>query len=486
MEILYFIMVKDSELEYYKKKLRETEKELKIISDFTMDSGYWINPEGKLIYQSPSIEMIAGYKAEEFKINHPDLFTSLIHPDDLELFYSDFLENEGSGSEAPKVFRIINRNGEIRWLETLSRKIFDDNGIYLGIRGSTRDITDTKLKDLKIEESEERYRRISEVISDWAYSVRVLEDGSTKGEWVTDAYQKITGYMDEGIIPPEQWLNIIHPDDREIIKNRQDRLTKKGMVSIDEYRIINSRGEIIWVRDYGYPVMNTSGTRVTRVFGAAQYITKLKLAENRLKQSLKEKEILLKEIHHRIKNNLAMISALIHMQLENISDYNARNMLHNLENQIFSIGKIHEKLYMSDDLSTINFKNYVTELIMSIMNSFSFKDVEVQIDIQNIFLCLDTALPLGLIINELTLNAIKHGFKKEDTNSLKVEISKDASACMYILSFFNSGDLITGSTNLRKTESLGMELIYLLTKQINGDLNISNSNGFLVEIKFPL
>ncbi len=161
-------------------------------------------------------------------------------------------------------------------------------------------------------------------------------------------------------------------------------------------------------------------------------------------------------------------------------------MLHNLENQIFSIGKIHEKLYMSDDLTTINIKNYVTELIMSIMNSFSLEDVEIQIDIQDIFLSLDTALPLGLIINELTLNASKHGFKKEETNSLKVEISKNASTSMYILSFFNSGEIIPGSFNIEKTESLGMQLVSLLTQQIKGNIHISDSNGFLVEIKFSI
>ncbi len=479
------MMDKDSELKYYKKKLSEAEKQLKIICDFTMDSGYWINQDNILVYQSPSIEIITGYKAEDFKNNHPDLFTSLIHPDDLKLFHSDFLENEGLGSEAPKVFRIINRKGKIRWLETLSQKIYDFDGTYLGIRGSTRDITDTKLKDLKIEESEERYRRISEVISDWAYSIRVLEDGSVKGEWVTEAYQKITGYHVNGVIPPEYWINIIHPDDREIIEKRQDRLTKRGLVSIDEYRIINSSGETIWIKDFGYPVFDPDGKRVIRVFGAAQDITKLKLSEGKLKQSLKEKEVLLKEIHHRIKNNLSMISALIHMQLENISDNNARNMLHKLENQVFSIGKIHEKLYMSDDLSTINLQHYVTELIMSIMNSFSLEDIEVQINIKNIFLSLDTALPIGLIINELTVNAIKHGFNQGDTNSLKVEISEDTSTSDYLLSFFNSCGPVSGSFNSHEKKSLGMELVSLLVQQIDGDLHISDANGFLVEIKFP-
>ena len=480
-------MDKKSEIEYYKKKLFETEKRLKIISDFTMDSGYWINPENILVYQSPSIEIITGYSSEEIKSNHPDLFTSLIHPDDLVLFQSDFLENEGSaGSEEPKVFRIINRNGEIRWLETLSQKIYDVDGNYLGIRGSTRDITDARLKDIKIEESEERYRRISEVISDWAYSVRILEDGSSKGEWITDAYEKITGYQVKGVIPPEYWFKIIHPDDREIIDKRQDKLTKRGLVSIDEYRIINSSGETIWIKDFGYPVFDAGGKRVIQVFGAAQNITELKLSESSLKQSLKEKEILLKEIHHRIKNNLSMISALIHMHLESINDKHAQNILHRLENQIFSIGKVHEKLYMSDDLSTINLQNYMTELIMSIMNSFSLNDVEVQININDIFLSVDTVLPLGLIINELTLNAIKHGFKKEYSKNLNLEIRKDADTSMYFLSFFNSSDLISGSFNLRNIESLGMELVSLLVEQIDGDLHISDSNGFLVEIKFPV
>ena len=355
-------MDKESELEYYKKKLIETEKELKIISDYTMDSGYWINPDGRLVYQSPSIEIITGYKAEDFKRDHPGLFESLIHPDDLEFFHSNFLENEGLGHDTPKVFRIINRNGEIRWLETLSRKFFDKDGSYLGIRDSTRDITDTKLNDIKLEESEEKYRHISEVISDWAYSFRVLEDGTTEAEWVTDAYRKIT---------PKHWIDFIYPEDEEITRHRQNRLTKEGQVSIDEYRIINSKGKISWIRDYGYPVMDASGTRVIRVLGAAQDITPLKEAENSLKKSVIEKEVLLKEIHHRVKNNLSMITSLIHLQVEKVKDHKTRYFLINLTNQINSIGIIHEKLYKSRDLSTINFRVYVDELINSILHSFA-------------------------------------------------------------------------------------------------------------------
>jgi two-component sensor histidine kinase len=99
---------------------------------------------------------------------------------------------------------------------------------------------------------------------------------------------------------------------------------------------------------------------------------------------------------------------------------------------------------------------------------------------------VDTALPLGLIINELTLNAIKHGFKKEYSKNLNLEIRKDADTSMYFLSFFNSSDLIPEPFNLRNIESLGMEIVSLLVEQIDGDLHISDSNGFLVEIKFPV
>ena len=299
-------MIKDSELKYYKKKLRETEKELKIIGSFTMDSGYWINPEGKLVYQSPSIEIITGYKAEEIKRNHPDLFISLIHPDDLELFHSDFLENEGSESKVPKVFRIINKKGETRWLETLSRKIFDDNGTYLGIRGSTRDITNKKLNDLKLKESEEKYRYISEVISDWAYSFRVFEDGTTEAEWVTDAYGKITGYTDEGKIQPELWFGIIYPEDKEIARKRQDRLTKEGKVSIDECRERISTEEIEITVDLSANIKSLEKMKGMLI---KLPIAKIQLAKKKAEKDQKSQIVkILKEL-----------SALVKRQLKNLS-----------------------------------------------------------------------------------------------------------------------------------------------------------------------
>jgi two-component sensor histidine kinase len=211
-----------------------------------------------------------------------------------------------------------------------------------------------------------------------------------------------------------------------------------------------------------------------------------KQTENKLKKSVKEKEILLKEIHHRIKNNLAMITSLLHLQLPDLEDDRTREIFHQLENQIESIGIIHEKLYKSDDLSTINLKEYITDLITSILDSFSMKNVNVKIDIQDISFNLDVALPLGLILNELTINAIKHSFRKKGKNILEVKFYNALPAGQYMLSFYNYNDRQIRKIDNYNTESLGMKLVYLLTQQINGEINISFTDGFLVELNFPV
>jgi len=136
------------------KKLRESEEKFRIISDFTNDSEYWIGPEGELIYQSPSIEDITGYKAEEFYKNHPDLFFKIIHPDDSEKFQKEFPQKEKN--KTTSVFRIITKAGKVRWIENISQSVYSSDGEYLGMRGSSRDITERKQVEEALKESEEQ------------------------------------------------------------------------------------------------------------------------------------------------------------------------------------------------------------------------------------------------------------------------------------------------------------------------------------------
>ncbi len=125
-------------------KLRESEEKFRTVANFTYDSEYWIGPDNNLIYQSPSIERITGYTAEEHIENHPGLFFNLVHPEDRERVSKHFEKDIGSSEVTRFAFRIISRSGEVHWLENISQAVFDDKGNFLGRRGSSRDITERK------------------------------------------------------------------------------------------------------------------------------------------------------------------------------------------------------------------------------------------------------------------------------------------------------------------------------------------------------
>ena len=200
--------------------------------------------------------------------------------------------------------------------------------------------------------------------------------------------------------------------------------------------------------------------------------------------SLREKEQLLREIHHRVKNNLQIISSLLNLQTENIQDEKFLALIRESQNRIKSMALVHEMLYATADLSSIKFKNYVSTLQESIYHSYSRSDMQVNfhLDIDNhVAFEIDRMIHLGLILNEIISNSLKHAF---DTDKGNIFISLQQTNNTYLLSINDDGKGLPTDFDLKKHSNLGMQLIYMLAEQLNGDIERDNAIGVAYRIKF--
>jgi PAS domain S-box-containing protein len=208
------------------------------------------------------------------------------------------------------------------------------------------------------------------------------------------------------------------------------------------------------------------------------------LGIEKIESSLKEKEVLLKEIHHRVKNNLQIISSLLNLQSGYIKDKESIEIFKESQNRVRSMALIHEKLYQSKDMSQIDFSEYVTELVSNLFSSYSLNSALITLhqDINNIMLEIDLAINLGLIINELVSNAFKHGFPSGRKGNLYISMKKDEQK--YELTIEDDGIGFSSEIDFRKTESLGLQLIITLVEQIGGEIFLFTDNGSKFVIKF--
>lgn len=214
-------------------------------------------------------------------------------------------------------------------------------------------------------------------------------------------------------------------------------------------------------------------------------IKERKKAELRFESSINEKVILLKEIHHRVKNNLAIVTSFIRMQARQISDPEIKNIFLNLQNRVKTMELIHTNLYSSKDFTQINFKSYVYSLIRNIQNTFTnSENIVFSVTSNDIKLDIEQAIACGQIINELITNSFKHAFSFEEEGKISIELFKEKN--LYVLIFSDSGKKTKDFyENSKKSKSLGITIVQELTKyQLKGTLEIHNENGVKYKIYF--
>ncbi len=211
-----------------------------------------------------------------------------------------------------------------------------------------------------------------------------------------------------------------------------------------------------------------------------------KTVEQEISRSLHEKEVLLKEIHHRVKNNLQIVSSLFFFQSKKITDPKTLDMFRDGQNRVKTMALIHEKLYQSGDLANIDFKEYIKKLTNFLMQSYGVNQSKIKLknNVQKIKLGVDTAVPCGLIINELISNSLKHGFSDTDNGEIKIDMGYDETNKL-LLKISDNGKGIPKDLKIEESDSLGLRLVYNLSTQLNGTVTFFNNNGTTVKLLFP-
>ena len=240
-----------------------------------------------------------------------------------------------------------------------------------------------------------------------------------------------------------------------------------------------------WLDLFTFPLIDTATGKMRGVIEYVRDITPRKQAEEALRASLHEKEILLKEIHHRVKNNMQVISSLISLQSRHLTDKAAIEMFRESQQRIRSMALVHEKLYQSKDLSRIDFSKYIESLIMFLFHSYRVNSdlVRMKTEVRDVLLDINSAIPCGLIINELVMNALKHAFPEGRKGEIIVSLRASGDD-RFTLSVSDDGVGFPEGIDFHKTETLGMQLVTMLVEQLDGTISLERKPRTRFEVVF--
>lgn len=372
----------------------------------------------------------------------------------------------------------------VKWATILLGLLIISFGLWFTFRfyKATKSWTHT------LKESEEKFRNVLKNSQDILFKVNIK---TKKYEYASPALEKMLGYdtskfMEGGV---DFIMSQMHPDDKEEIEKvvaRYKSPDEHNFLPTLEYRLQDADGNWIWVSNTRTMVYDKKGDPEA-IVGTVRDISVRKKQEQQIKNSLQEKEILLQEIHHRVKNNLSIISSLLELQKDGISEQ-AQEVLSASQLRIKSIAKIHEKLYKSTNLADTPLDVYISELAEEIGKTYSseMQDISINIDVLPVSVNLNDAIPIGLIINELINNAFKHAFKRLKSGTLVISI-QNGEDDQLSLEVRSDGNKLDDDFDIKNSDSLGMTLIQVLVKRIGGSLKIYQDNDWSVFlIKFSL
>jgi PAS domain S-box-containing protein len=457
--------------------LKESEEKYSNLFQHSNDAIFLHDLDGSIIDVNQTALDLFGYATNEIlEMNVQDL-----HP-------------EESLDDSKNAFKNIKRDGSVQF-EALFRKkngdvfpseicasLYEIRGKKI-IQGMVRDITDRKLAEEALRVSEERYRTITENINAGIYR----NTPGPKGKFIeaNPTIIELFGY------DSKDDLLDIHVSD--LYANPEDRnhfnakMKSDGNVKNEELLLKRKDGSTFWASVTAVAVHDPDGD-LKYYDGVIEDITEKRESEDRMRMNLKEKEVLLKEIHHRVKNNMQVVNSLLGLQSRYIDDEAALRMFQESQDRVRSMALIHEKLYGSKDLARIDFGEYIRTLANTLYRTYSADPERIRLDVEvgKVFLSIDQAVPCGLIVNELVSNALKHGFPRgrKQGGTIRISMQKHNGSEIHMI-VEDDGVGLPEGFDIRETDSLGMRLITILVEdQLDGAVQLDSGEYTRFCIRF--
>lgn len=471
-----------SELKRFEQALRESEALYRGIGE-SIDYGVWVcAPDGRNTYASESFLKMVGITQEQCSNLG---WGEALHPDDAERTIAAWQECVSTGGNWDMEHRFRGADGKWNYVLARGVPVRNENGKIIRWVGINLDISKIKQTEQALRESEKRLGMVLKASSIGTFEVDLH---SGEGQWNEVEYELLGLKPGEAPSTPETFFQYVHRNDVETVKAKWEDAVEYGELDM-EFRILRADGQERWVAGKGrFLYDGKENNQAMRFLGVNFDITKRKQAEVQVTASLAEKEVMLREIHHRVKNNLQVISSLVSLQADNLTDEQTRDALNDVRDRVRTMALVHEKLYQTSDLARLNFADYTTSLVRSLWHSHSTLagKARLNLELTPLELSVEAAVPCGLILNELVSNALKYAFPNSSDGEVTVGLEHDAATGTVCLRVRDNGVGLPAGLVWRQSRSLGLRLVQILTGQLHGTVETVTGTGTEFRVTFPL
>ena len=441
---------------------------------------YKLNPDGtdEMPYISERVLDLYGVKSQSAMENIGSVW-DIIYPEDIPDMRKSIQESANNLTFWNHICRVNTKTGDLRWVNGrgFPRKESDGSIIWDTL---ILDITELKETQLQLEELN-RQLEIAVAAAGlgiWTYD---LNQGRYVGnETIYNMYNLSRKQVEKN---PDSWMSRIHPEDLEKTIKAIENLQIDSGINSTKFRLIPSEGSLKYIQGYGAPLQDEAG-EITKLIGVEMDITDFVTKEKELEKALEQKDTLLKELHHRIKNNLNLISSLLYFKSKSTENPALQDYIKETKTRINTIAKTHDQLLKLEEFDRLDVKYYLEDLIVNLIATYTTdgSSFPLTLNLESHKLSVDKILVLGLLTNEIILNAIKYAYKQGTGGPIFVTLKRKKKLMQ--LTIYDKGKGITEKQKGKKEATSGVDLINLLVQQLYGTMEKNTQNGFKYIIEF--
>jgi len=474
--------------------------------------GHWeLDIKSGKLFWSNQVYSIFKLQQEDFTPTY-EAFLNVIHPEDREKVNNAYSESLKTKEPYIIEHRLLFEDGSVGYVTEKCDTFYDENDNPIKSIGTIQDITDWVLSSQKLKESEEKFKAISNQTTE-GITVADMEGNYV---FVNPAFCNMSGYTEEELLsmtvfdmkaPDQDHSSFSDSKEKTSGASIRVKLQRKNgteylteiigdVITVDNKQLVlGTIRDITEQEKSEQEIKNLNNNLESLVSNRTEElnetVTNLNIeieqraiAEERIVDALKTKEILLKEITHRVKNSLQIISSLINLQKSTVTNPESIEMLSQVSHRIQSMALIHETLYKSNEFEQVIFKDYFNSLIFYITKTFDTPNIRIETEIDDITFPLDTATNCGMIIMELITNSIKYAFPKNTPGIISVSLKKQENS-EYYLTISDNGIGFPNKKNFKSTKTLGMQIVISLTEQLEAEISLKEDTGTTFEVILP-